>query len=113
MFFLLYIQNALSYVSQEIRSATTSMTSVPKPLKFLQRHYATLVSLHKAMEEGGTPSNAENIRDLADILSVLAMTMSAADSRDCLKCVDGCVVNNFLNLFDISHTDVCVAALLS
>ncbi len=89
MFSLLFIQNALEYVSQEIRSATTSMTSVPKPLKFLQRHYATLVSLHKGMEGGGGSSNAENIRTLADILSVLSMTMSAADSRDCLKCVDG------------------------
>ncbi len=79
------MQNALAYVTQEIRSATTSMTSVPKPLKFLQRHYATLVSLHKAMEEGGTLSNAENIRALADILSILAMTMAPAESRDCLK----------------------------
>ncbi len=76
-------------MSQEIRSATTSMTSVPKPLKFLQRHFATLASLHKAMEGVETLSNAENIRALADILSVLSMTMSAADSRDCLKCVDG------------------------
>ncbi len=106
--FPLHMQNALSYISQEIKSATTSMTSVPKPLKFLQGHYSTLVSLHEAMEGGRTPSNTENLHVLADILSVLAMTMSAADSRDCLKCVDGCVVvNNFPSLFDISHIDVC------
>ena len=30
---------ALESISKEIRSATTSMTSVPKPLKFLRSHY--------------------------------------------------------------------------
>ena len=32
---------ALKIIAQEIRSATTSMTSVPKPLKFLRSHYGT------------------------------------------------------------------------
>lgn len=40
---LLPVRNALQHLSSEIRSATTSMTSVPKPLKFLRPHYAQLV----------------------------------------------------------------------
>ncbi|CAN0378400.1 unnamed protein product, partial [Hapterophycus canaliculatus] len=36
------VHNALKHLSSEIRSATTSMTSVPKPLKFLRPHYAQL-----------------------------------------------------------------------
>ena len=37
---------ALQQIANEIRSATTSMTSVPKPLKFLRAHYQTLVDVH-------------------------------------------------------------------
>jgi len=33
---------ALEHLRKEIRAATSSMTSVPKPLKFLRPHYATL-----------------------------------------------------------------------
>ncbi|XP_021301500.1 26S proteasome non-ATPase regulatory subunit 2 homolog A [Sorghum bicolor] len=33
---------ALESMRQEIRSATSSMTSVPKPLKFLPPHFGTL-----------------------------------------------------------------------
>lgn len=36
------MRNALRHLSSEIRSATTSMTSVPKPLKFLRPHYGQL-----------------------------------------------------------------------
>lgn len=36
---------------QEIRSATSSMTSVPKPLKFLRPHYGTLKSYFETMPE--------------------------------------------------------------
>jgi 26S proteasome regulatory subunit N1 len=34
--------NALTAMAKEIREATSSMTSVPKPLKFLRPHYATI-----------------------------------------------------------------------
>lgn len=38
---------ALDYLSSEIKSATSSMTSVPKPLKFLREHYDTLKEIYK------------------------------------------------------------------
>ncbi|XP_078438316.1 26S proteasome non-ATPase regulatory subunit 2 homolog A-like [Wolffia australiana] len=70
---------ALESMRQEIRTATSSMTSVPKPLKFLRSHYGTL----KAFFE--TISDSDIKKDLADILSVLAMTMSAEGERESLK----------------------------
>uniref|UniRef100_A0A096MCN6 26S proteasome non-ATPase regulatory subunit 2 n=1 Tax=Poecilia formosa TaxID=48698 RepID=A0A096MCN6_POEFO len=68
---------ALEELRRQIRSSTTSMTSVPKPLKFLRPHYGKL----KEIYEGMTPG--ENKRFCADVVSVLAMTMSG--ERECLK----------------------------
>ncbi|WCJ25522.1 hypothetical protein M5689_007399 [Euphorbia peplus] len=70
---------ALESMRQEIRSATSSMTSVPKPLKFLRPHYGTLKAYYDTMVE------SELKKYLADILSVLALTMSAEGERESLK----------------------------
>ncbi|KAF8094330.1 hypothetical protein N665_0365s0017 [Sinapis alba] len=69
---------ALESMSQEIRASTSSMTSVPMPLKFLRPHYGTLKDCHKKMAE----SDLKKL--LADILSVLALTMSAEGERESL-----------------------------
>ncbi|XP_072163090.1 26S proteasome non-ATPase regulatory subunit 2-like [Diadema setosum] len=68
---------ALEQLRQMIRASTSSMTSVPKPLKFLRPHYDTLKEIYEKMAPG------DNKRFCADIVSVLGMTMS--DSKDCLK----------------------------
>jgi hypothetical protein len=60
---------ATETVSLEIRSATSSMTSVPKPLKFLRPHYGTLKSFFETMPESDlkvcmnyrTPSCTETV----------------------------------------------------
>lgn len=70
---------ALESMRQEIRTATSSMTSVPKPLKFLRPHYGTL----KAFFE--TLSDSDIKKYFADILSVLAMTMSSEGEQESLK----------------------------
>lgn len=62
--------NAVTALKEEIRSATSSMTSVPKPLKFLKPHYETIVEFHERVLD------AERKSSLADLLSVLAMTMA-------------------------------------
>lgn len=43
---------ALDTIRSEIRSATSSMTSVPKPLKFLRPHYGTLKEFFARMPVG-------------------------------------------------------------
>ncbi|RID52574.1 hypothetical protein BRARA_G00027 [Brassica rapa] len=64
---------------QEIRASTSSMTSVPKPLKFLRPHYGTLKAFHQTMP-------ASDLKKcLSDILSVLALTMSAEGQRESLS----------------------------
>ena len=71
---------ALETMRKEIRSATSTMTSVPKPLKFLRPHYSTLVDFYNTKEVG-----SPNKKELADVLSVLAMTMAKPETRTCLK----------------------------
>ena len=73
-------KQALDHLVSEIRSSTSSMTSVPKPLKFLKPHYDSL----KAVYEGWPESHSMKT-NMADMLSVLAMTMAIPGSRECLK----------------------------
>ncbi|XP_024533370.1 26S proteasome non-ATPase regulatory subunit 2 homolog A [Selaginella moellendorffii] len=70
---------ALESMRQEIRSATSSMTSVPKPLKFLRPHYGTLKAFFQKMPE------SELKMYMADIISVLALTMSEEGERESLQ----------------------------
>eukprot|EP01105_Mastigella_eilhardi_P026876 TRINITY_DN7968_c0_g1_i1.p1 TRINITY_DN7968_c0_g1~~TRINITY_DN7968_c0_g1_i1.p1 ORF type:complete len:903 (-),score=292.98 TRINITY_DN7968_c0_g1_i1:117-2792(-) len=70
---------ALDTLRKEIREATASMTSAPKPLKFLRPHYVELCDFFKASPAG------DNKRLLADVLSVLALTMGDASKHECLS----------------------------
>jgi 26S proteasome regulatory subunit N1 len=73
------VKLALETLKNEIRTATSSMTSVPKPLKFLRDHYAALEDDFQNIK------NEDNKKALADILSVLAMTMAEEGSRQILN----------------------------
>mmetsp|Transcript_42278 Transcript_42278/g.97895 ORF Transcript_42278/g.97895 Transcript_42278/m.97895 type:complete len:911 (+) Transcript_42278:49-2781(+) len=73
------VKMALEHLRTEIRTSTSSMTSVPKPLKFLRPHYPTLVTCYEGM------ADSEVRLELADILSVLAMTMGVPGARETLK----------------------------
>lgn len=68
---------ALEIMRTLICAATTSMTSVPKPLKFLKSHYANL----KTVFEKITEPKAKAL--CADIISVLAMTNT--EGYECLQ----------------------------
>jgi len=70
---------ALETVAKELKSSTSSMTSVPKPLKFLRPHYTTLTDHYEKMASGDLK------RFFADILSILSTTMSKEGSRSSLK----------------------------
>lgn len=73
-------KQALDHLVNEIRSSTSSMTSVPKPLKFLRPHYDTLKSVYEKW-----PATHDMKKTMADMMSVLAMTMAEKDSMECLK----------------------------
>ncbi|KAL8428124.1 hypothetical protein Efla_005827 [Eimeria flavescens] len=65
---------ALETLSRELKAATSSMTSVPKPLKFLRPHLDRLVDRYKELEHGTTLK-----RDFAMVLSVTCTT--SGDTR--------------------------------
>ena len=45
---------ALESLRTQIKSSTTSMTSVPKPLKFLRPHYETLKEVYEKIKDNET-----------------------------------------------------------
>lgn len=68
-------QNALDVIVTELRTATSSMTSVPKPLKFLRPHFLVIKKLHADFSTLKDSESIEFRARVADVLAVLAMTM--------------------------------------
>lgn len=68
-----------------IKESTTSMTAVPKPLKFLRPHYPLLTELYGKWASDGSKVSNELLLQFADVLSVLAMTYSDAGEKESLK----------------------------
>lgn len=66
-------------MKNSIKTSTSSMTAVPKPLKFLRPHYETMTKLYDEWPAGDDKSS------LADVLSVIGMTYSDEDRQDTLK----------------------------
>ncbi|PPS08330.1 hypothetical protein GOBAR_AA12319 [Gossypium barbadense] len=62
---------ALKSMRQEVCTSIGSMTYVPKLLKFLRPHYGTLKAFYETMLDSDLK------KYLADILSMLPLTMSA------------------------------------
>lgn len=65
---------ALESMRTEIKTATSSMTSVPKPLKFLRPHLQTFKDQYPTIKD------ATNKKLLADVISVLSMTDSPEEN---------------------------------
>ncbi|VDP19166.1 unnamed protein product [Soboliphyme baturini] len=70
---------ALETLRTIIRSSTTSMTSVPKPLKYMRLHYDSMKAIFEKINDPSVK------KFCADIISALAMTCSTEGSRECLK----------------------------
>ncbi|KAI9842517.1 MAG: proteasome regulatory particle base subunit [Sclerophora amabilis] len=70
---------AIESIKNFIKTSTSSMTAVPKPLKFLRPHYDSLTKRYEEWPAG------EDKDSLADVLSVLGMTYSDEDRLDSLK----------------------------
>ncbi|KAK0641627.1 armadillo-type protein [Cercophora newfieldiana] len=69
---------ALEAMKNFIKTSTSSMTAVPKPLKFLRPHYKHMTELYDKWEAG------DNKTSLADVLSVIGMTFSDEGRQDTL-----------------------------
>lgn len=78
----LVYQESLETLKNHIKNATTSLTAVPKPLKFLRPHYEALTQLYDNWVSAKYQLLTFN--QLSDILSVLAMTYDNG-KNECLK----------------------------
>ncbi|RDW80661.1 26S proteasome regulatory subunit RPN1 [Coleophoma crateriformis] len=72
-------KSALEAIKDSIKTSTSSMTAVPKPLKFLRPHYEPMIKLYEEWPAG------EDKTSLADVLSVIGMTFSDEERQDTLK----------------------------
>ncbi|CCF58333.1 hypothetical protein KAFR_0E01790 [Kazachstania africana CBS 2517] len=72
-------ETSLNQLKDFIKNATSSMTAVPKPLKFLRSSYPDLCAVHDRWTDKTMKSS------LADVLSVLSMTYSDNGKHDSLR----------------------------
>jgi 26S proteasome regulatory subunit N1 len=70
---------AIDAIKNFIKTSTSSMTAVPKPLKFLRPHYDELTALYEKWSAGPDRDS------LADMLSVLGMTYGDEEKLETLK----------------------------
>lgn len=70
---------SLEAIKDSIKTSTSSMTAVPKPLKFLRPHYEPMIKLYEEWPA------SDDKTSLADVLSVIGMTFSDEDRQDTLK----------------------------
>lgn len=70
---------AIEAIKNFIKTSTSSMTAVPKPLKFLRPHYDELTKLYEEWPPGDDKDS------LADVLSVLGMTHGDEEKLETLK----------------------------
>eukprot|EP01084_Bolivina_argentea_P066925 122004_1 len=78
--YLSVAQPALNLLKTEIRSSTSSMTSVPKPLKFLKNDYEKIKIFYNKLNKTDS-----GYMEYSDLMSILAMTMEEPQTRLCLK----------------------------
>lgn len=70
------IGDSLTALSGKLKEASSTMTSVPKPLKFLRVHYETLKTYYLAKRDLTLKQDMKVRQLFADILSVLAAVKS-------------------------------------
>lgn len=82
-----------------IRTSTTSMTSVPKPLKYLMPYYKRIKEAHAKMDDPVAKKKC------ADIISVLAMGPTGGETaREQHECLRYCLLGKEENIsYVVSH----------
>ncbi len=97
---------ALDVIVTELRSATSSMTSVPKPLKFLRPKYETLKEYYGTIGESGEEEVVFLRARLGDVLAVLAMTLGKHGEYNYVYCFFYlcCIIINLYSCLHILNT---------
>lgn len=82
------ISPSLEMLKFLIRTSTTSMTSVPKPLKYLAPYYLQIKEGYKKIKD-------VNVKKLyADVVSVLAMSQPEDLNSKIFDCLKYCLLGN-------------------
>lgn len=87
--------NALEMIKTEVAGATSSMTSVPKPLKFMTPLYEKLTGIYNNYK-----SEDRFRKQLANLCSVIGMVAAKEDSTDML---DFCLKGEMTELHQWGH----------
>lgn len=87
--------NALEMIKTEVAGATSSMSSVPKPLKFMTPLYEKLVETHKNYK-----TEDRFKKQLSNLCSVIAMVAAKDESTDML---DFCLKGELKELHQWGH----------
>jgi 26S proteasome regulatory subunit N1 len=88
-------QQAVDMIKTEVSGATSSMTSVPKPLKFMTPLYTKLTDCYKAYK-----TNDDFKKQLSDLCSVIGMVAAPDDSTDM---IDYCMKGTLTKLESWGH----------
>ncbi|CAH1974285.1 unnamed protein product [Acanthoscelides obtectus] len=89
---------AIEMLKYLIRTSTTSMTSVPKPLKYLTPYYDLLKASHMKS------TNLDIKKSLADVISILAMgTAGGEEAKANRECLKYCLLGTMKNIGDWGH----------
>ena len=73
------IGKSIELLKTEVKDSTTTMTSVPKPFKFIKEYYERLVEHYSVYKASG--KNSSVAAKLADIMSILAMSFSDTEQE--------------------------------
>lgn len=67
------VKSALDTMGNEIRTSTSSMTAIPKPLKFLRLHYDVLKEFHATMSDTTNKVSALIVFEICIFIPLLAV----------------------------------------
>jgi|LauGreDrversion4_2_1035121.scaffolds.fasta_scaffold1149129_2 hypothetical protein len=87
--------HALKEFKTEISGATSSMTSVPKPLKFLSPHYKRIVEIYELQIDGEFKVSLTRLEDFEQsinyFLDRINQILAEKIRRLCLSTWHGCI----------------------
>jgi len=69
--------NAVNQIKKEIKSSTSTITSVPKPFKFLKDHFKKIKEVYEML-----PINDQSKLEISDVIAILCTSL---DPEECLK----------------------------
>ena len=84
--------NSYNFLKDQITTSTSSMTSIPRPLKFLRTHYQEIKEKYEKWEEKTNEDKNFKLM-LCDLLSVLVMVIMNVEENSLYYVLKGSKTN--------------------